>query len=595
MFFCFCCITNLLYAQNHDSLLVQLQKVQNPKQKIELLCELSSAWSQESFSKAWTYGVEAKKLSQQIKWPTGIAKSYMVMGYAHDYRASYDSAVYYYIQSLKVYEAEKDLPGQSAALNNVGICYMYSDRYKEALVYYERSLEIEKKLGNEPGIADSYNNMAVAYRNTNQIDLAEKYYRKALDLYSKNKMDYSVASVHVNLGLIWLNRKNINKAIQETHIALDYYKKENKPVDLTSCYNSMADLFLQNKQLDSAAYYAQLSLNITRKADLPDYEVNALMTMIAIDTLKKDYATAVQKMIRYNALTEKLHQGFKNEQIEKYRNYYDLDSKDKAITSLKTESAGKDEDLTRKSNQLTTLVVVLVVFVVLLAAILYVLLLLRKTKKNVEEKNKEIEKNLFEKDILLKEIHHRVKNNLQVVSSLLSIQARYVNDPKALQAINDSKDRVRAISLLHQEIYRNDVLRSIYADQYFDNLCRNIQMTFDPDKKVQLTVDVGHFMMDIDQLVPYSLMVNELLTNAYKYGVQNKGAQINLHFTLDDKQVILQVKDNGPGMHADFKPGESGSLGYRLISIFAQKLEATIDMKNENGCQVTIKGKIAHE
>jgi two-component sensor histidine kinase len=104
-----------------------------------------------------------------------------------------------------------------------------------------------------------------------------------------------------------------------------------------------------------------------------------------------------------------------------------------------------------------------------------------KQRKELQFKNELINRALSEKDMLLKEIHHRVKNNLQIISSLLSIQSRYIKDEKALEAINESKERVNAISLLHQEIYQNDVLKLINAKVYLENLIQRIKDTFNPE------------------------------------------------------------------------------------------------------------------
>jgi two-component sensor histidine kinase len=124
--------------------------------------------------------------------------------------------------------------------------------------------------------------------------------------------------------------------------------------------------------------------------------------------------------------------------------------------------------------------------ILLLIAIIWVYKKTHKQQKELQFKNELINRALSEKDMLLKEIHHRVKNNLQIISSLLSIQSRYIKDEKALEAINESKERVNAISLLHQEIYQNDVLKLINAKVYLENLVQRIKDTFNPENTIKI-------------------------------------------------------------------------------------------------------------
>ena len=187
-----------------------------------------------------------------------------------------------------------------------------------------------------------------------------------------------------------------------------------------------------------------------------------------------------------------------------------------------------------------------------------------------------IKQNLNDKESLLKEIHHRVKNNLQFISSLLSIQSRFIKDEKALEAINESKERLLSISLLHQELYQNEVLQLIDANLYLQKLCNAIKQTFDQSKNIQLIFksNANVILMDVEQLMPLGLIANELITNSYKYGCTNIAPVINVELFKNSDEVNFEVADNGVGFNneIDFKK----SLGFKLINLFCQKIKASM-------------------
>jgi len=189
----------------------------------------------------------------------------------------------------------------------------------------------------------------------------------------------------------------------------------------------------------------------------------------------------------------------------------------------------------------------------------------------------------------LKEIHHRVKNNLQVISSLLSLQERKVDDEQTKEALKSSKTRVETMSILHQSLYQNDEYRLISAPEYFYKLIDNLTQTYALTDDLETIVQVDEMQFDIETLIPIGLIANELICNALKHGIgHRKNGRLEVKFFEKDENVILSVGDNGGKIGKDFLDQNKGSLGVKLIKAFSNRLDAEIQITNGTQSVVNI-------
>jgi len=197
---------------------------------------------------------------------------------------------------------------------------------------------------------------------------------------------------------------------------------------------------------------------------------------------------------------------------------------------------------------------------------------------------------LKEKDMLLREVHHRVKNNLQMISSLLGIQSRKIKDEKAKEAIREGRSRVHSMSLLHQNLYQKDNLSGVPIADYLPKLCRSLFDTYNINgDQVKLTTEIEPIKLNIETVIPLGLIVNELITNALKYAFPNgRQGEINIQFKEMDKGLLMVVQDDGVGFQKT-EPGESHEgFGHSLIGAFKQKLNADIQFINNGGARIEI-------
>jgi len=195
------------------------------------------------------------------------------------------------------------------------------------------------------------------------------------------------------------------------------------------------------------------------------------------------------------------------------------------------------------------------------------------------------------KTALLKEVHHRVKNNLQIVSSMLNLQARHVNNPAALETLRDTQGRIRAMAILHETLYREGHEARVDCALYFRLLCQHLRRTFDDhSQRIRLNTDLAAVELDIDVVIPCGLIVNELVSNAFKHGFPaGRRGEITVRLSApSDRLVLLSVGDDGIGLppHLDYL--HCDTLGLQLVTGFAKQLSGTIAVKSDLGTAIEI-------
>lgn len=202
----------------------------------------------------------------------------------------------------------------------------------------------------------------------------------------------------------------------------------------------------------------------------------------------------------------------------------------------------------------------------------------------------QIKKALAEKEVLLREVHHRVKNNMAVISSLLSLQSKYLHDKRDLDMFMESQSRIRSMALIHERLYRNRDCVNIDVKDYVTSLLRGIQSTFSVDSRIKVKMDIERINPDIDTLIPCGLIINELLTNAFKYaftGSDSPEISISLKHAAPG-YAVLAVSDNGVGLPEGFDISRSTGLGLQIISTLSNQINGRLEVENRGGAVFTL-------
>ncbi len=205
-----------------------------------------------------------------------------------------------------------------------------------------------------------------------------------------------------------------------------------------------------------------------------------------------------------------------------------------------------------------------------------------------------LQNSLTEKVVLLKEIHHRVKNNMQIISSLLYLQSKNIADDKTLSIYKDSQNRIKSMALVHEKLYQSKDFSNINFNEYVKNLVSYINQSYlDLDKKVEIVYNINESKLSIDSAVPCGLIINELVSNSFKYAfpqlTNNKRNTITIDFKKHGEKYTLCVKDNGVGIPGDLDIENSESLGLQLVTNLVNQIDGTVEFKNAEGTSICIE------
>ncbi|WP_343486514.1 histidine kinase dimerization/phosphoacceptor domain -containing protein [Allomuricauda sp. d1] len=265
-----------------------------------------------------------------------------------------------------------------------------------------------------------------------------------------------------------------------------------------------------------------------------------------------------------------------NEDLENSRRM--IDEQKAAIERTRSEMQAKDERI--------NLVFISLIFTLLgFAGLVYAYLKSIKNQRLIAQQKHIIEDSLIEKESLLKEIHHRVKNNLQMVSSLLSLQTKNTRSKAAIIALEEGKSRVKAMALIHQKLYQNDDLSVIEMQGYIESLINSVQSVYKKGgHNISITIDAEGTELDIDRAIPFGLILNELVSNSFKYAFPegDDDGKIYIHLRKNGEQGYFEYADNGVGLPEDTDERSLSSMGLRLINRLVNQLQSKLNIDKTN-------------
>ena len=197
--------------------------------------------------------------------------------------------------------------------------------------------------------------------------------------------------------------------------------------------------------------------------------------------------------------------------------------------------------------------------------------------------------NLREKEVLLKEVHHRVKNNLQIISSIFSLQRDHVDgDPRALALLLESRNRIHSMSFIHESLYQNKNFNQVDFAHYIDGLCQNLVMSYSLSGKVRLHTELQHIMLDLDKAIPCGLILNELISNALKHAFpEEMEGTITVGLKNQGRTICINVEDDGMGFPANYVGDRDRGLGMELVEMLTEQLAGRVEQSHSSGAAGT--------
>ena len=558
------------------SLKAKLDTAQQPLQQVGLLNDIAWEYSLNRYDSSLFYTQRALALARQLNNTYWIATSTEMMAMLHEIKGDTEKAITLYLQVIKLRE---QLGGQGleTTFNNLGVLFNSQDNYEKALEYYYKSYQIELNRNNNEGIAGSLINMSVALSHLNKRDSSFVLMQQAKAIAKQHGFAYLLHNVYLDFSSYYLVKNNPDSALYYCNqlldnqaanplknevkiIALqntaDSYLMKNQPAKALSYCNKVEQMAIQ---LNSLEYYNRLYLSKAK-------------ALAALGQHKQAYAY----MLKYAATSDSLINTQTLTILHNLETKYQTEKKEREIAQLQLATS-------RSLNQRNLFIVLVVGGGIGLIFLFYLFRVKSKAHALISQ-------SLAEKEVLLKEIHHRVKNNLQIISSLLNLQSRYVADQEAIQAINEGKSRVKAMSLIHQKLYQKDNLTGIEMPGYIAQLVESLFEMYGFDREqVSFKSEIENLRLDIDTAIPLGLILNEWVTNALKYAFDTKQGVLYFRLFRQSDVLIAEVKDNGSGC----KPTTPESTGYgkRLVASLARKLDAEVSYAYEQGttCTITMK------
>ena len=214
-------------------------------------------------------------------------------------------------------------------------------------------------------------------------------------------------------------------------------------------------------------------------------------------------------------------------------------------------------------------------------------------EEDLKQAEENLKENIHQKEILLKEVHHRVKNNLQVISSILNLQRGYIQDEGTLNIVRECQDRIKSMAFIHENLYQSVDLAEINFPEYLQNLCNNLKYSYmTPDRNISLDFDFEDISLSLDSAIPCGLIVNELVSNCFKYAFKDsKRGDIKISLAKKNNKTILIVHDSGIGLPKDLNIETNDSLGLQLVLTLVDQIDGKIKYEYTNGSKFTINFK----
>jgi two-component sensor histidine kinase len=544
---------------------------------------------------------------------------YDLLGTIATGKGDYSQGMTYGFLALKTAEEQKDSSLQLCTIyNRLSITLYELGDYKQAMDFAKKSLQIANRYQDTASIIVVSSNFVTIYLMNNEPAKALELLNRIVSLY-KESISKDGIWIATNMVKCYVQLKQYDKAATFVPGLLSASSKMTKYSYYQSLiYSTLIRYYEEVKQFDKAAQLCALQAEVCKRIGQTNGLAQNYLCWFRADSAMGNYPAAIQHYKQYKIVNDSLFKVSKAGEMAKLQVQYDFDQKNKDIT-LKQQSI---ELLTRegllqraalKEARLTRNIIVFGALMLLLMLILSYnrYQLKQQTNKRLQLKQDEISKQnhalqqlinaqdklLDEKEWLVKEIHHRVRNNLQIVMSLLNTQAAYLHDADALEAISESRYRMQAISLIHQKLYLSGNMALIDMQNYIRELTTYLKDDLGGLQHIYFDLDIAPVKLDVSQAVPVSLILNEALTNAIKYAFKkNKKGTIYaaLSYT-NDAQLTLRVYDDGDGFPPGFDVYTQAAMGIRLIETLTEQLEGTLEIKDEKGVfmQVSFKQQMS--
>ncbi len=499
------------------------------------------------------------------------------LGYVFERQGQLGLATDYALISLGIAKKLGDTKGIALAYSDLSNIFWKQAKYEQGLEYGLASL----KLFEERGMNDLDYDFTLYVVGNNYLALKEysralDHYKHAIAIGERYGFYNNLSDVYISMVDLYSYLKEYGKAEQAGHSALKYAQLLDNNFMVMRSLLSIGKLHNLQGKFISSIESLEKSITVATEDFGDEYYLSqAYQTLGKSYAGNHDYQKAYLALAKYDELKNRIFTAEADERTSLLQTEFQVAEKDSTILLQKTQI--------RKQKTRQTLIIIIT------GLLLMYLVLLYKAVKNNRLKNKMLLKQNEEKEFLLKEIHHRVKNNLEIVSSLLSLQSSRISDPKIAEALQKSQQRVQSMSMIHQKLYQGKSISMIEMKDYFENLGSHVLNTYGAEGRVTINCVMKPLELEIDQAIPIGLIVNELLTNSLKYAFPKKiRGRIQIALKKENGSLYLNVSDNGVGRQ-EGGIGTGTGFGTQLIQLLTQQLDGKMYLNGQAGMSVSFE------
>jgi len=507
-------------------------------------------------------------------------------------------------------------------LTNLGYVFERRGDLGEAFEFALKTLELGEKYQDRKAMAMAYSDMSNLFWKQGRFESGVEYGLKSIELFEDrglNDLDFDFTLHVLGNNLVELHRyeealSNFQRSARIGEKYGFYNNLSDTHIALTELYRQIGDFENGFKSGKEALKYATLlendfmivrSLLSLGKLKNQEKDFDAAITYLqrSIRTTSEDFGDNFHLGLIYQELS-KAYEGKNNinESFKAYKKYHELYQRvfnsdaDQRIAQLQTEMEVNQKESTislqmEKLKQQATIQV----FTLILAGLMLIFLIsLYRVFMKRKKHSLLLEKQNEEKEFLLKEIHHRVKNNLETISSLLSLQTSHINNQEFQKIMIEIQNRVQSMGMIHQNLYQGENMTTIEMKQYFRNFGGYIIDSFDATDRITFDCAMDTLELDVDKAIPIGLIVNELITNSLKYAFpKNRKGKISINLTETHSHLHLKVSDDGIGFDEETEIKGTG-FGSQLIGLLTKQLDGKMTLITTRGTEVIFQFQIGN-
>lgn len=568
---------------------------------------------------------QALELSKKANYPKGQIISLQFLGIRAKNDGDYSSSLELYYTGLALCNSGQYDSLRAGLLNNIATTYNRSGKSDYALFYYQKSLDLFTELDNWQGKIKVFNNLGIFFSSQDEPRKAKEYFFRSysLEVRRGNPDSRSILRSQYNLGNSYNQIGTLDSAGYWYELALIGFQKIGEESMQYRLQHNLASLRQKQGRLSEALGLYHQSLSGISGSGSIDRRVSTLNNIGLIYLEQKEYVKAISilttaldsaKISQHKARERNLHQllssayeGIQSFDLALYhlQHFVALDAeqynveKDRTIQELqikyKTEKQAKDLLLARQAQaasryERNTLLIISGFLIILLGVAIVAYHIKRRDNRRLFAQKEIIREKEQDKSLLLRELHHRVKNNLQLISSLLNLQSAHLKDEAAATAVKEGQARVEAMAIIHRELYLKEENTRINLSAYFERMTRNLVYAFRGDGPlVKLSQQVEQLEIDADLAIPLGLITNELITNSLKYAFDNVSEPtLSIRVkTSPDNYLDMVIADNGVGEKVVKE--STDSFGLEMIHSLAEQMDAILHIDSTSGYQVQLR------